>query len=293
MTTPTPVANSLGGVPALPVPFVGSGCVASRETVRANIQGALGRGLPELTPFEFHDREMSVVGGGPSLEDTWDTITGSWIACVNRAHEYLIERGVVPHFCGLLDPQPILADQITPHEDVTYLVASMCDPSVFDKLKGHRVKLWHAGQGEHIPITDLLPDGSVVHAGGSTVALRMVELGHFLGFRRFHFYGMDSSFRGDKHHAYSYHDYETDARMQIQGYDTTTAMLVQISDISRRLPIWDEMGIQEMTVHGGGLFQHLWRQEFGGDTRNCVVPARACSEELGDQLQARPAAVSA
>jgi len=41
----------------------------------------------------------------------------------------------------------------------------------------------------------------VIH-GGCTVALRAFYLGYWLGFRRFHAFGVDSSYEGGAHHAY-------------------------------------------------------------------------------------------
>lgn len=258
------MSEHLGSVQALPVPYIRSWpCTATVEQVRENIRSAVVRDLPGIKEYEPHGCALSIIGGGPSLADTWDKITpGSYIAAANKAHDYLIERGVTPHFCGLLDPEPGVADLITPHEDVTYLLASMCHPAVFDKLAGHKVKIWHAGQGEHVRFDDLVPEGTVLHAGGTTISLRLVEIGHWMGFRRFHLHGMDSSFRNGCH-AYPCEDYEGDPRLEIQGYETVMTMLMQVSDVARRLPVWQDMGIEEMTVHGDGLFQHLWRQQYG------------------------------
>lgn len=242
----------------LSIPFVGSHCIASSDVVRANIRSALERGLRQVEMCAHHKHTLSIMGGGPSLADTYQDARGV-LCAINKAHDFLIEHEVVPRLCCLLDPMPILAESFTPHKGVTYLVASMCDPVVFDKLEGHDVRLWHARQADQIEIEDLLPPDSLVIPGGSNAGTRMIELGDVLGFKDIHLHGFDSSFRNGSHHAYEHHDYESTDRIIVQGYETTMGLYVQVSDVARRMPVWDEMGL-EITFHGDGLMQHLHAQ---------------------------------
>lgn len=246
-----------GDTPA-PIPlFAGIECVASDEHLSENIRSALGRGLPLVEHCRPHQHILSIIGGGPSIEDTYREAAG-YIAAVNKAHDWLIERGVIPNACGLVDPLPALADQITPRKDVTYFVASMCDPRVFDKLKGYHVKLWHA-----LPCP--VDVGDVLRiSGGTTIALRWFNLGYICGFRTFHLHGMDSSVRGARHHAYEHRQDDALTTFEAHGYETQLGLCTQISDfftLLKRLEL-DDVDPVRFKVFGDGLLQHLVRLRY-------------------------------
>lgn len=255
---------SRGEAGPLPIPLINTKCIATNEQIRENIRSALGRKLPEVRRCNRHSLQMSVVGGGPSLEDTFGKLTG-YIASVNKAHDWLLEQGIVPNACNLLDPMPVVADVITPHKDVTYFVASMCHPSVFDKLKGYHVVLWHASAlaGEE----DIIVEGLRI-GGGCTTALRWLNLGYVCGFRSFHFHGMDSSFPGKRHHVYDYPQDDDLACVELHGFRTHFGLLAQLSDFFRVLKRFREPDIEpvEIEIHGDGLLQHCFEAEYLGRT---------------------------
>ena len=105
------------------------------EELHANIRSSIARGLPVVAGVSPADNDLilSIVGGGPSLEDTYQDLTG-YIAAINGSLAYLIEKGVVPHMCGICDPSPHMADIVVADPRVTYFVASIVHPSVYDKL---------------------------------------------------------------------------------------------------------------------------------------------------------------
>jgi hypothetical protein len=171
----------------------------SDEAMLENVRSALKRNLPRVKFSRAHDRVMSIAAGGPSLEDTWKDLSGV-IVTVNASLNYLLEWDVTPWACGLLDPRPHIADLIEPHKDVFFFVASTCHPRVFQKLHGCNVGLWHPTGMSGLETE--LPAGTDMVAGGSTMGLRWLNLGYVMGFRKFEAHGLDSSFRGEKTHAY-------------------------------------------------------------------------------------------
>lgn len=215
----------------------------------------------------FHDTRMSIVGGGPSAADTLSEITG-YVATVNKAHDWLIEQGVRVHACGLIDPVPWLANYITPHREVTYFVASLCHPLVFDKLEDFKVILWHAGQGEAVPMDDIVEPGALLIPGGSSMVLRWLDLGHVLGFQKFDLHGFDCSNCGGKHHAYEFQQDDGHPTVMEDGYETDRLLLQQRDDLFRRLEFFErERYPMEITVHGEGLLQKTFRDRFGDTWR--------------------------
>jgi len=168
------------------------------------MRSALERGIKlEVSQlYAPNDLTLSVMAGGPSLARTWRQAEGRLIA-VNGAHDWLVDRGTVPWACCLLETNPDLRDWVSPRDDVIYFVASMADPKTFDHLAGRHVVLWHAsGPGG---LGDVLNERSkdwLLVGGGSTAALRCLNLGYILGYRRFRFFGLDSSYENGVSHAY-------------------------------------------------------------------------------------------
>ena len=149
-----------------------------------------------------HDLTLSVMAGGPSLARTWQQAEGRLIA-VNGVHDWLVDRGTIPWACCLLDADPRMADLVTPRDDVIYFVASMSDPAVFDRMKGRHVVLWHASGPAGAELA-LARSAYMAVGGGTTVAVRCLTLGYVLGFRRFRFFGLDSSYEDGVSHAYQH-----------------------------------------------------------------------------------------
>lgn len=182
--------------------------------IAKNIAYALNTGFPEFAEMApAHDRVVSICGSGPSLNDTWQDLEGDVWAC-NDAGWFLIDKGVIPKYVMVWDPQPLVVDCLRrTHPDTTYLVASMCDPSVFDLLKsrGCNVMLWHPWMGDALPMIEWLvgfetksrllvgfdlqipdhPPGELI--GTSCAVTRSAQFAPLLGYRTQHWHGVDSS----------------------------------------------------------------------------------------------------
>lgn len=176
---------------------------------------AMARGLPQFTRCINTAKEWAIIGGGPSINDHTRTIRklqnrGVNIVSVNKSHDWLLEQGIVPWGHVMLDPKEWVSGYVTkPRKDVRYFVASQCHESVFDKLEGYPVFMWHAGQdfpegpeptsylAQYWPHTPWY-----VVPGTTTVGLRATQLGHEMGADTFHLIGLDSSRRAGSLHAY-------------------------------------------------------------------------------------------
>jgi len=270
MTTPV-LPKELGRfllAEGLPFPHIESRCFEDNETVRENIKSAVSRGLPEVRLCKPHTHKLSIAAGGPSLNDTMGDLTG-YIGALNGSHDHLISKGIVPNACGMMDAGDIVAELITPHPDVTYFVASMCHPSVFDKLKDCHVVLWHASNGPDCPITDLLDPDSVVIGGGTTIGLRWLNLGYVCGFRDFSFHGLDSSYR-ELRHAYEQPSDQTD-KVMAYGYETAIPLTVQVNCFLKMMERMKQPDVDPISVelHGDGLLQHVWNNFKTNEVKTC------------------------
>lgn len=169
-----------------------------------NIASALARNLPELSPaICSHDGHFVIVASGPSLPQYVEAIreeqlSGRPICAINGAHDFLVENGITPHLFVSTDPRnTIVANVSKPQNDTIYLLASRCNPELFEHLKDSKVLIWHAWSDE--PECKVWQDEKRFGIGGGTTSgLRAIQVAYVLGFRRFILYGFDSCLAKDK-----------------------------------------------------------------------------------------------
>jgi hypothetical protein len=261
--------------------------------MREHVMSAKARNWPGLKLGEFKNETLIICGGGPSIGELEQIKQiralqkkGGKVLAINRTHDWLFTKGIVPWAGILLDPVPAVANYICPRRGVRYYVGSQCHPdtfSVFDKPDLQKV-IWHAAS---IPELQewLTPHERIVcvPANGSTCGLRSILLGYLLGFREIHLFGMDSSYpvkdgkivtEGGKPklHAYSKPEAIHDVREMVIPYPDgekvyygNTMMLSQADEFQEFLLVRDrglESGMLEphkLYVHGYGVIPDIAR----------------------------------
>ncbi len=168
-----------------------------------NIQSALARNLPELTPAVCsHDGSFVIAASGTSLPDYVEEIrkeqeSGRPICAVNGAHDLLVKNGITPNLFVSVDPRNTVVPNVSlKQQDCIYLLASRCNPELFDHLSDCKVMLWHAWSEE--PECNVWLGKKFGIAGGTTSGLRAINVGYIMGFRKFVLYGMDSCLGKDR-----------------------------------------------------------------------------------------------
>lgn len=233
------------------------------EVIRHHVRVTLGRGLPELEDeLEPHDRTMVVVGSGPSIRELppayADAALPYDIFALGGAHDWLIERGVVPHGWVNSDPLPMIADYVrSPHPEVTYYLASQSHRFVFDAVDGFKTLVWHnnVGAGTERVVAEARGGGLMI-AGGPTTATRAPFLGHALGYRKFVFYGCDGSGGYVAKGIRPYADMGPDTLPRGMFHQASA-----FETILREFPEWD------IEIRGSGFMNSLWRQVRGDQTQ--------------------------
>lgn len=235
-------------------------CNTEDAQIRANVERACGLGMPWLDLAEAHDRAAIVVGGGPSMRPLRPMISalqkgGAEVFAVNGVLPTLYEAGVTVDHHVLLDARPENLAFLTGPRPRHYLIASQCDPALFEAISGHPATLWHPAYPE---ISDWIGNcEAVLIGGGTTVGLQALSIAYALGHRRIHLFGFDSSYSasGDGH-AYPQALNDDDDRQefcvgnhkfiaapwmarQAIEYQTAATQLIQ--------------GGAELYVHGSGL----------------------------------------
>lgn len=236
------------------------------DQVRANIK----RDVKWFDGCLEHAASALLVGGGPSLADTLPKLQsrrkhGGKIFSMNGTHDWLIERGIIPDYHVMLDSrQANISFVKNPRKEVKYLISAFCHPDVFDALEGHDVTLWVSDMDGMLPIVQNIMDKPVcLVGGGATVGLKAMYLCYLAGFRKFHFYGFDSSYRGIENHAYkqTLNDGESVVEITCGGHKFMCApwMAKQAQGWQTQVKLLTSKGC-EMYVHGDGLIPFMAQQ---------------------------------
>lgn len=164
-----------------------------------------------LDEFLLVNKDKAIIASaGPSLKKHLDYIKkeqkkGVTVVCVKHSLPVLVEAGIDPDACVILDPRDVqgtsthnivrstLFDTFN-KDKTTFYIASMTDPSVTKLLKSKGAKIvgWHAAVADINKFFAYFVKFAI--AGGSCSAMRAISLFSFLGFREMELIGFDCSF---------------------------------------------------------------------------------------------------
>jgi len=219
------------------------------------------RGLEPVQAFHPHPGKIAIIGGGPSIKEQWKEIrkfsmSGGTILAMNGVHDYLVKRKVIPWGMVMMDARPENADFVqSPVEGVRYLIASQCDPSVFDALPASQTFLWHVKSHAD----DCITDNSPVIGGGCTVAMKSMNIARMMGFSDIHLFGVDSCLKDGEHHAYEQKINDNDKLVQIRCGETSfTCAVWMVKQAQDFQEFCMEFGkVLRVQVHGQGLLSTI------------------------------------
>jgi hypothetical protein len=191
------------------------------EGLLANIRHSIRLGYPQIRPQPAQHDRVCLVGGGPSLESTFDELrdlyfAGAKVVTVNGSYQWCLDRNIRPSAHVVLDARPENARFVNPAiPQCKYLIASQCAPETWAQMAGRPdVWIWHAVAGDNAilkPELDAYYLGQWMPTpGGTTVIMRALLLLRAIGFLRFDLFGVDSCFMGGKHHAYEQKENDVD-----------------------------------------------------------------------------------
>jgi hypothetical protein len=159
-----------------------------------------------VQPDVFSGQTLALCGAGPSLDPALIRGVDKVWAC-NSALPWLISHGAHVDAGVGIDQTPCLLREWTDPPDVTYYVATTCDPALVVHLRDHgrRVVFLHNfvgwGQDEREHYNEDWPPAFMV-GEGATVVSRSIGLAAWMGFERIDVHGADCAFaEGDVAHA--------------------------------------------------------------------------------------------
>lgn len=231
------------------------------DVVLEQVKSNLLRPLPQVRQYPPNDYEVALLCGGPSLARA-ELPEGYKIATVNNTYAWALERGLTPSVYAQLDARAFnerFLTELLPN--CRYLLCSQVHPSVFDKLQGFDVHIWHsAGEREQLLLDAYYLKKWSKVPGGSTIGSRTIYLLYLLGVRTIRVYGMDCCYDEEgAHHAYEQKENNTDnvVTVNVDGkkFLAATWMVAQLDEmlqIGAMLP--EDLNI---SFEGDGLLQHV------------------------------------
>lgn len=243
-------------------------CNTGDSEVIRNIASSCKRKIKWLDSSPDHDKHVCIVGGSPSLKYVLKEIRamqafGHQIWALNNVHDYLIDNGIKPDAMVVADAREGNKIFVTsPKHGITYYIASQCHASVFDRLYGMDVVLYHvASAGAQETIERESDKGSfTLVGGGTTVGMIAVQLARFVGYKSFHLYGMDSCYLEGQGHAYEQKMNDSDEVLDImcegRSFKCAPWMLAQANDFQELCAIFINDGCT-LTISGDGLLSWL------------------------------------
>ena len=172
-----------------------------------NIRQVAKIDLPLFKKQKTSGGTVIFVAGGPSLREHLGELrrrseAGEFILTSNNTHDFLVDNGIVPSACLLLDPKEIVSKYVRkPQKATHYYVAAVCSPKLFEALKDYKVTkvLCAYGMEDERDINLQLelyknPPARDFLVGGTMTPLRAMPFAIMLGCDRLEFYGFDSCY---------------------------------------------------------------------------------------------------
>jgi SAM-dependent methyltransferase len=244
------------------------------EQVRTNIEG----GWQQMMPFDKQQRELVLLAGGPSLNDSVDEIKalradGAAIVTVNGTYNWALEHGMEPSLQIVMDARQFnsrFTKPVTPY--TKYLIASQAHPDALAGLPKDRTWLWHSGISQENADLVIERTGTFFPIpGGSTVVMRAIPLLVIMGFSQIHLFGFDSCVKPMDakvsgwpapftHHAYEQSENDGDPTMPVTTPDGKVFQCLpwMVAQATEFIGLIKFLGDQvELSVHGDGLIAHI------------------------------------
>ena len=263
----SPDAPTLDGRTLIRSPSNEGSINIGHDKLMSNLRTNIKRHLPQVYPYDVSDAQCVIVCGGPSVRHSVEAITqhyeqGHCIVAVNGTYKRLQENGIIPTVFIMLDGRPENIEFIShPIMTCRHLIATQCDPSIFEALADYSVTMWHGGscEEEQKLLHEYYLGRFFMVSGGTTVTIKALSLMRLLGFQFYDIYGFDSCWEGELHHGFAQpmNDKDKLAKVDCAGrtYMCSPWHVRQAKDFLNN--IRQRGHLYKMRVHGPGLIAHL------------------------------------
>lgn len=207
-------------------PEITGHCIVEQDQLERNVAHALSLDLPLIEGIAHANHgPLAVVGGGNSSADQIEILREwpGWIWAINGTCRWLESHGIESILFSV-DPDPCLAELCQGVKRA--MLASHCDPSAFEALKGAEVMIFHGAQWNAQVKKPLI--------GGTTSATRVMLPAMMMGHQEVHYFGCEGSFRESTHTFKNENDYprQVIVRAARRDYRSTLQFLVQSENLA-------------------------------------------------------------
>ena len=246
--------------------------IIPREHLAKNIAANLGKEIPR---FVFNsgrgsrkNEPLAIVSSGHSLNEQWDELrTFKNILTCGSAHDHVVRHGIIPTYAAVSDAGVDDKGNLSlKNLETTYIIASQCDPGLYDHLAGHHVEMWHyKGQAyKSLEEEAVALKGEPSIAWGSSITMNSFHIAFLLGFQDLHFFGFDNCYSkyGVAQHAcqiaggieYQKQPFHVGKRFFISNL----ALAAQVEQFFKLVEAWHQW--IHVTLHGDGLAAEMVKQ---------------------------------
>lgn len=174
-----------------------------------NIRESAAYEYPILAPQPPRKGSMIFVAGGPTARDFLPEIkrrkeAGEYVMTSNNTHDWLVDNGVIPDACLLIDPKEIVKDYVKKVQpDTAYLISSCAHKATWESMRERGARMMKvmlaygmSDDRDMVLMRQLYPqiEAKYYLAGGTMTPLRAMPLAVMLGFKKIEMYGFDSCF---------------------------------------------------------------------------------------------------
>lgn len=251
-----------------------------QKQVEYNCKKMIEHNIPEVYNCRIHDLWAYMIAGAPTykklkymkmIEEAYHDKSKGLLFTSKTSHDYLLDNGIVPWACILLDPRPHVIKTFKPDNRVLYLMASQCHPSVIDTLLENncKIQVYHAAvaAGEDKVVRKYFPKGTMI-PGGSTSQTRGITVLMRMGFYRFKLFGLDSSYPSKPEKVHGINQDKKAMEIEINLKDTGKSlgkfwtdpeMIAQLNDLEHLLKIYSHL---EIDCQSEGIFGALYKEDW-------------------------------
>ena len=241
---------------------------SSGDEIDSNIKANMKRDIIRFMKLPgllcARNEPLAICGGGPSLNEHAEKIKCfKHVMTCGSAHDHVVSLGITPTFAIAVDAKEDAVEYFTNPQPVTsYLLASQCHPNMYERLKDHKIAMWHfRGQSDD----DTIFNGEPQISWGCMVGVISIQLSLFLGFQELHFFGFDCSYVEDRHHSYDVGHYHAQVENGKQVFDVNgrpfVSTMALVSQMEHLFDVFksDDGRYLKGYVYGDGLWSNVVR----------------------------------
>lgn len=216
------------------------------------MQFNLSRNLRDVPVGKPKRTAINIIASGPSA--LLAPFRSAPTLSLNNSLKLFADRDTEPTYWAACDPQELVASFIPdePPKNTTYLVASKCHPSVFDKLKDRKVLVWHVDDCGKDQL-----EGRIAIPTAVSITLCALNLSRLLGYADMNVWGWDGCYIDGKDHAVLQpHDPTNDVTVTFpdeRTFNTTHTWAAEAQDAVNQM----QVAGYRVNVHGNGMIKAM------------------------------------